>query len=85
MPYGDKEREKELARKKIRADKFIWQENDVELVDTWLCRKCKHWYGWNTCAAFPNGMPDDIWTGKVKHTRPYPGDNGIRFERKKEG
>jgi hypothetical protein len=35
------------------------------------------------CKAFPNGIPDEIWLGDDDHTKPYPGDNGIRFERVK--
>jgi len=33
------------------------------------------------CAAFPEGIPDAIWLGQNDHTKPYPGDHGIRFER----
>lgn len=51
-----------------------------------LCMKCRHLfenspgqYGFR-CAAFPHGIPEEILSGEVKHTRPYPGDNGIRFE-----
>lgn len=33
-----------------------------------------------TCPAFPKGIPDDIWNCKIDHTKPYPGDNGIRLE-----
>ncbi|MCP5510235.1 MAG: hypothetical protein H7A24_00005 [Leptospiraceae bacterium] len=32
------------------------------------------------CDAYPNGIPFEIWTNKVDHSKPYPGDNGIRFE-----
>jgi hypothetical protein len=32
------------------------------------------------CKAFPEGIPDEIAYGKNKHTKPFEGDNGIRYE-----
>lgn len=32
------------------------------------------------CRAFPDGIPDEIYSNRVRHTRPYPGDRGIRYE-----
>ena len=34
----------------------------------------------NVCKAYPDGIPFEIAYGENKHTSPYPGDNGIRFE-----
>lgn len=45
------------------------------------CYFCKHHLEGKTCKAFPNGIPDVIWTNEVEHTKPYEGDNGIRFEK----
>ena len=33
------------------------------------------------CKAFPQGIPDEIAYGSNPHTKPYPGDNGIQYER----
>ena len=32
------------------------------------------------CAAFPDGIPEAIITGDFDHSKPYPGDHGIRYE-----
>lgn len=44
------------------------------------CITCAHYRLFGECAAFPQGIPDEIFTGRHNHTEPYPGDNGIRFE-----
>lgn len=48
------------------------------------CLKCKHYHfgGYFSCEAFPvsRGIPPEIWDGEYDHTKPYPGDNGVRFE-----
>ena len=57
---------------------------DVILNPT--CFYCKHLRdfepgrGFFTCRAFPRGIPQEIVTWKVDHTKPYPGDHGIQYE-----
>jgi hypothetical protein len=34
------------------------------------------------CEAFQGGIPPEIWNDEIEHNRPYPNDNGIRFEEK---
>lgn len=39
----------------------------------------------NTCQAFPLGIPDAIWSGRVDHSRAsFPGDNGLLYLRDKK-
>ncbi len=48
-----------------------------------LCVGCRHFLNLNLgCDAFPVGIPDEILTGKFDHRKPYPGDHGIRYEKK---
>ena len=52
---------------------------------TCTCIRCMHYNRTFestrlTCAAFPDGIPDEIVFGITSHHRPYPGDNGIVFK-----
>lgn len=54
-------------------------------------RQCKHFVGAKNdgdettervvCHAFPDGIPDEIAYGDNLHLKPFPGDNGIQYER----
>lgn len=49
------------------------------------CFDCKHFNGLvknkKRCDAFPDGIPDEIFNNSIQHNKPYPDDNGIRFEK----
>ena len=32
------------------------------------------------CAAFPGGIPEDIWENRFDHRQPRDGDHGLRWE-----
>jgi excisionase family DNA binding protein len=53
-----------------------------KLVATAICYDCKNFRGakLGTCLAFPDGIPGRIWSGKVRHDKPFPGDLGTRFQ-----
>lgn len=46
-----------------------------------VCSFCRHWKPAQkrTCAAFPSGIPDEIWLGDDKHKTPRAGST-IAFE-----
>ena len=44
------------------------------------CLECLHYFGEFKCDAFPDGIPEQIYTGEHDHTKEFKGDNGIRFE-----
>ncbi len=45
-----------------------------------ICNSCINSKMDGSCFAFPKGIPEKILTGEHDHTKPFPGDNGIRFE-----
>jgi hypothetical protein len=47
-----------------------------------ICAYCKNIGNWprGGCLAFPSGVPKEISSGRFDHRKPFPGDNGIRFE-----
>lgn len=50
------------------------------------CNVCKHKIKFSaTCRAFPQRIPDAILGSEHDHTKPYPGDRGIRFEPRDAG
>lgn len=44
-----------------------------------LCNSCLHYLGDGTCAAFADGIPDDILRLSGDHRESVPGDHGIVF------
>jgi len=50
-----------------------------------ICTYCKHLKNkknlrTDACKAFPHGIPDEIFFDAFDHRKPFPGDNGVRFE-----
>ncbi|HEX2864524.1 MAG TPA: hypothetical protein VHN99_08135 [Deinococcales bacterium] len=48
-----------------------------------ICLVCVHLdpkNGHRTCRAFPEGIPERIRLGRLKHVNPHPGDHGLQFE-----
>ncbi len=48
------------------------------------CTDCNNFIGENSdgkyiCSAFPNGISNDVFWGRISHTEKIDGDNGITF------
>jgi hypothetical protein len=65
------------------------------MLPVYQCAFCRHYAGvrvvatpmtrsrWtvvDTCAAFPDGIPEEILVGRFNHRAAHPGDNGIQFD-----
>ena len=51
----------------------------VIILDVPQCATCSHYKSNKECSAFVV-IPQQIWTNEHDHTKPFKGDNGIRFE-----
>lgn len=55
------------------------------MTKTIQCLSCMHFHVWvldkKSCAAFPDGIPDDIVLGQVEHNKRHPDQqNDIVYE-----
>jgi len=55
---------------------------DLATVFSPVCEFCAHLRrdGGQTCTAYPDGIPREIWVGENKHRSPHPGDRGTTFK-----
>ena len=61
----------------MTEQRFMWEPGDVRFSP---CAWCQHYRGNAQCAAFVETIPDAILRNTRRHDKPYPNDNGIRFE-----
>lgn len=62
--------------------RMIYEPGEIQLAPCVTCKR-KSPFG-PSCAAFPDGIPDEILDGTNRHTEPYPGDGGLIYERDEE-
>lgn len=43
------------------------------------CFECTHYRIGGTCAAFADGIPNELFFGTFDHRYPHPDDAGLRF------
>lgn len=46
------------------------------------CKNCTHYLQNKQCKAFPEGIPEVLWSGDNLHRTPYEGDNGVLYSPK---
>lgn len=71
-----------LKREPTLSEKFVGGEATGMVAVESQCQTCTHNRGNGKCTAFPEGIPVGFLTGDFDHSKPYPGDNGIRYEPK---
>jgi hypothetical protein len=81
MPERDYAYEEERLKEAVERAKWVLDGEPMFQFSP-VCRFCKNLYDTlaRTCAAFPRGVPPEIWSGEDKHLAPWPGDHGIRFD-----
>ena len=47
------------------------------------CNLCKHWFGDQSCRAYPDGIPNELWSTEHPHRKPHPSDQCYRFEHRR--
>jgi hypothetical protein len=59
------------------GERLVWRDGTFRLSQ---CVVCRHkTVGSSTCAAFPEGIPQQILTNAVSHADPHSGDGGVRL------
>ena len=75
-----------MAKTKKRSKKdFIerWMSYDSDDFSEPICNECEHkTKGKETCKAYPEGIPSEILTNNVDHTKSYIGIMGLFLKRK---
>lgn len=61
-----------MKRLRVKKDR-------VQVISEPMCGLCLHFWGLDSCTAFPEGIPEEILHGPNNHKEPYPGDHGLRF------
>jgi len=52
----------------------------VELPQCLLCARFDNGFRkYNKCAAYPDGIPAEVWDNRVTHNKSYKGDGGLLF------
>ncbi len=68
-----------MAKEILPEDDRIYENIPVSPV----CTSCSRFEDvlTKTCQAFPSGIPDPIWSGRIKHKVSYRGDLGILYKK----
>jgi len=66
-----------------RQKRFESKLEDYDLLSD--CATCK-WksLSFNTCLAFPTGIPEQLLSGELRHRTPFGNDHGYLYEPVKE-